>query len=112
MNYQEKKADPVGIGLLKEGDDAYHNFNSRPIGRAFMNGPLCALTYIDAARAKKLHYFPKIPQNWQKTAFRNEKANPFGRRPLFWHSSRLFDRCSSYLLRQSQNVFISCISRN
>jgi len=22
MNYQQKKADPVGIGLLKEGDDA------------------------------------------------------------------------------------------
>jgi len=36
MNYQQKKADPVGIGLLKEGDDAFFNFNSLPFGAGLL----------------------------------------------------------------------------
>jgi hypothetical protein len=62
MNYQQKKADPVGIGLLKEGDDAYCIYQSRPFGQAFMNGLLCVPTYIDAKLPKKLRRFSKISQ--------------------------------------------------
>jgi hypothetical protein len=50
----------VGIGLLKEGDDAYCIFHSHPSGAAFMNGLICVPTYIDAEPPKKLQRFSKI----------------------------------------------------
>jgi hypothetical protein len=67
MNNQQKKADPVGIGLLKEGDDAYCTLIAALSGQAFMNGLLCVPTYIDAEQPKKLQYFPKISQNCEKS---------------------------------------------
>jgi len=36
MKYQEKKADPVGIGLLKEGDDAFFNSKSLSFGAGLL----------------------------------------------------------------------------
>jgi len=69
MNYQQKKADPVGIGLLKEGDDAYCIFIATLLGQALMNGLLYVPTYIDAILPEKLQYFPKISKNSPKMPF-------------------------------------------
>ena len=51
MDYQQKKADSVGVGLLKEGDNAQFHFFSLPANPnrlTFSNGLLRVPTYIDA----------------------------------------------------------------
>jgi hypothetical protein len=66
MDYQQKKADSVGVGLLKEGDNAQFHFFSLPANPnrlTFSNGLLRVPTYIDAKEPKKLQHFPRIPKN-------------------------------------------------
>jgi len=46
-------------------------FTAALFGQAFMNGQLCVSTYIDAKLPKKLQYFLKISQNYEKS-----RANP------------------------------------
>jgi hypothetical protein len=66
----------VGIGLLKEGDDAFFNSNSLPFwSRLMMNGLLCVPIYIDAKLPKKLQYFPIIFRNINtKYQFQSKKT--------------------------------------
>lgn len=75
MKYQQKKADPVGIGLLKEGDDAYCIFYSRPfLEQTLMNSLFCVSIYIDAELPKKLQFFPKFIEILLKLASYNKNA--------------------------------------
>jgi hypothetical protein len=57
----------VGIGLLKEGDDAFLVQSSEFRGTQhaehstnILNGLLCVSIYIDANEPKKLQYFSKF----------------------------------------------------
>jgi hypothetical protein len=65
----KKKADPVGIGLLKEGDDACVLSEKQPAGfirparprfQSFVDGLLSASIHIDAKTHKKLQHFSQF----------------------------------------------------
>jgi hypothetical protein len=59
----------VGIGLLKEGDDASCNFNSRPFGAGFYERPIMCSYIYRRSRTKKVTSFSKISKNSPKTPF-------------------------------------------
>jgi hypothetical protein len=72
MTYQQKKADSVGVGLLKEGDNANFVLSLRLPIRTFLtfaNGLLRVPIYIDAKEPEKLQDFPKILKKPKKTDF-------------------------------------------
>jgi hypothetical protein len=77
MNYQQKKADPVGIGLLKEGDDAYFNSNSRPFGAGFYERSIICSYLYRRETAQKVTIFSKNSSKFQENNYPKTKSRAF-----------------------------------
>ncbi len=76
MNYQQKKADSVGVGLLKEGDNAQFHYFALPADPnrlTFVNRLFGVPIYIDAKEPKKLQNFPKFSEDSGKTSAPKQK---------------------------------------
>ena len=79
MSYQQKKADSVDVGLLKEGDNAQFQFFSLPANPArltFANGLLRVPTIYRRQRARKVTTFFGIYQKLRKSSNFGTKRLP------------------------------------
>jgi len=82
MNYQQKKADPVGIGLLKEGDDAFSTLTAFPLGQAYYKRPIMCSYLYRRETGQKVTKFSKIFSNLIQSADSSVKKMAFWAGPL------------------------------
>ncbi len=92
----------MGIGLLKEGDDAYCISHSRPFRAGFYERPfMCFYLYRRRTTEKVTIFSEKFLKIPPKTTFQNEK------KPILLLDGLLFSATTFYLV----NACLTCSAK-